>query len=120
MEFNNIALGKRIKEERQSRGWKQADLAAKAGVSDSYISSIERGNSDFSVKYLVKILNTFEISVDNVLYDELSAPGVSYKKIDEIIKDCEPWELKVLTDCLQSVRESLRKQRLMPIAHTED
>lgn len=48
MEFDYTALGKRIKQERETRGWAQAEFAALSWVSDSHISSIERGNTDFS------------------------------------------------------------------------
>jgi len=116
MEFDFVASGRRIKEERLSRGWKQSDLAAKSGVSDSHINGIERGNINLSVEYLVKIVNTFDMSVDKILYDELSSPEISCKMVDEIFKDCEPWEVKVLTECLISVRNSLKRHSLVPLA----
>ena len=117
MEIDFVALGKRIKEERISRGWKQSDLAAKAGVSDSHISGIERGNINFSVEYLVRIVNTFNISADKILHNELSAPEISRSFADEIFKDCEPWEVKVLMDSLISIRGSIKKQNLAPLIH---
>ena len=36
-------LGKLVRTARQHKGWKQSDLAAASGVTQSYISQIERG-----------------------------------------------------------------------------
>ena len=117
--FDYAALGKKIKEERISRGWTQAEFSAQAGISTSHISAIERGCGDFSVKYLVKVVNSLNVSIDKILYDELYSPEICLKAIDEAIKDCTPWEVKVLTDCLLSVKASLRKSNLTSLADVE-
>lgn len=41
-------IGKRVKEAREKSGITQADLSEKAGVSVTYISSIERGLSSIN------------------------------------------------------------------------
>ena len=41
----NEKIGKRVKEAREKSGMTQADLAEIVGVSETYISSIERGIS---------------------------------------------------------------------------
>lgn len=112
MDFDYAALGRRIKRERGKRGWTQAELAAKTNISDSHISAIERGYTDFSVKYLVRLANTFEMPSDALLYDEIYSHDINCKYIDDIINDCNPNEIKVLADCLSSIKDALRKHAI--------
>ena len=41
--INNMNIGKKLKELRLSRGWKQTDVADKVGLSRPAISNIESG-----------------------------------------------------------------------------
>jgi transcriptional regulator with XRE-family HTH domain len=53
------ALGQRIREIRQSRGYSQEALALKAGIDRTYVSSLERGKRNVSalnVRRLAKAL----------------------------------------------------------------
>ena len=116
MEFNYKALGQRIKREREARDWTQAELAVRADMSTTHISSIERGNSNFSVGYLVMLTNAFGITPNTILYDDMvaSVPEINNNMINETVKDCEPWEVRVLADCMVSVKKSIRKSRIAP------
>lgn len=109
MDFDYAALGKRIRAEREKRGWTMSTLAAKSGISDSHISSIERGHTEFSVKYLVKLVNAFNMPIDLLLYDEIYSSDISCKMIGDIIQDCNQHEIKALAECLIGIKSSLRK-----------
>ena len=39
----NVTFGKLVRLERVRRGWRQADLAEKAGVTQAEVSALERG-----------------------------------------------------------------------------
>ena len=58
-------LGKRIKYLRLQKGWSQEDLALEANINKNYISDLERGTRNPSLKVLERIcvaLNiTFEV-----------------------------------------------------------
>ncbi len=43
------AIGARVREAREKRGWSQEILAAEAGVDRSYMSGVERGVRNLSV-----------------------------------------------------------------------
>jgi transcriptional regulator with XRE-family HTH domain len=43
---DDVQLGRSIRALRRRRGWRQADLAAAAGVSQTLVSSLERGHLD--------------------------------------------------------------------------
>jgi len=114
-DFDFKALGKRIKEARIAKDWTQADLAAKANMSTSHISSIERGNSEFSVRYLALLVNALDMPVGKVLYDELTSSEIGEKLISDIICDCEPWEVRFLADCMAALKDSIQKNKIAPI-----
>jgi transcriptional regulator with XRE-family HTH domain len=59
------AIGIRIRAARIRRGWRQADLAAKAGVSASQVSRTERGHLDeMTLAALRRIAAALEIRID--------------------------------------------------------
>lgn len=61
------ALGRRIKAERQRRGWPLARLAAASGVSRAMISKIERGESNPTAVVLGKLSAALEMSMTALL-----------------------------------------------------
>ena len=61
-----IDLGKRIREERQVRQWTLEQFSEKTGLSKSFLSQIERGNTEPSITSLKKIAAQFGYSVVNL------------------------------------------------------
>lgn len=49
------ALGLRIREIRQSRGYSQEALALRAGIDRTYVSSLERGKRNVSALYVRRL-----------------------------------------------------------------
>lgn len=71
-----MALGKRVKEEREKRGWSQATLAAFAQVQQETISALERRDSKRS-DYTHSLAAALGVSVEYLLTGEhpVSSPG---------------------------------------------
>ena len=63
----NKQLGKRIKYLRSLVKWSQEDLALEAGVNKNYLSDLERGERNPTVKILEKIAKAFGIFLDELL-----------------------------------------------------
>ena len=57
------ALGTRIRELRQTRGWSQEHLAELAGMHRTYMWGIERGVRNPSLRHLVQLADAFGISI---------------------------------------------------------
>lgn len=61
------AIGKnlrnRVRALRSKRGWSQEELAHQSGLARSFTGAIERAEKDLRLSTLVKIANTFKISV---------------------------------------------------------
>jgi transcriptional regulator with XRE-family HTH domain len=57
------ALGARIRELRDAKGWSQERLAEAAYLDRSYLAGIERGLRNPSVRSLLKIANALKVRV---------------------------------------------------------
>lgn len=62
-----IAIGKRVKELRISKGLTQFDLAAKIGKNASSIGRLETGRINPSYLYLLELCEGLEISISELL-----------------------------------------------------
>jgi len=60
-------LGKRVRSLREKRKWSQEELAHQSGLARSFTGAIERGEKDLRITTLVKLANTFRISVVHLL-----------------------------------------------------
>lgn len=61
------ALGRRIRELRESKGWSQVEFASMCSVGASYLGGIERGEMDPRCSVLRSIATTLEISIFSLL-----------------------------------------------------
>lgn len=58
-----VRLGRRIRELRKARGWRQADLAAHSGVHAVHISDLERGAREVGLRTLHAISRALGVSL---------------------------------------------------------
>ncbi len=64
-------IGQRIKQYRLQRKFSLSELAERAGIAKSYLSSIERNlQSNPSIQFLEKIAGVLNIPVNTLLHDE--------------------------------------------------
>jgi transcriptional regulator with XRE-family HTH domain len=63
------ALGRRVRELRDAKGWSQERLAEAAYLDRSYVAGIERGLRNPSVRSLVKIAGALKVSVQDLFQD---------------------------------------------------
>ena len=62
-------IGKKIQEFRKKKGMTQEELSEIIDVSPHYLSALERGIYNIKTETLVKILNTLDVSADEVFGD---------------------------------------------------
>lgn len=92
-------LGLRIKELRELSNLTQEKLAAKAGLSRNYISSIENGRYSPSLEALQKIADILEVTILNILDNRVesmeSRVNVEYERLNKLFKDIPKNQLDV-------------------------
>lgn len=57
-------IGERIRTLRQERRWTQKELSELLGISQNYLSELERGQGSFTAEHLLTILQTFNVPID--------------------------------------------------------
>ena len=103
------AIGTRIRRLRKGKGITQQTLAELSDQEPSNISHIERGATKLSLPTLVNIANALEVTVDELLCDSLpAADAVYHREAARILSDCTHSELKIITETMRALRESLR------------
>ncbi len=59
-----------VQELRQQRGWSQADLAGRLGVSRQTVNALERGRYDPSLPLAFSIARLFEAAIEEVFHPD--------------------------------------------------
>ena len=113
MELNFKAIGKRIKIARIRANLTQETVAEKIEITPQHVSNIETGNSSVSLTTLVAIANLLGVSIDELLCDTvLKSKQVFTKEADNIFRDCNEYEVRILVDVLQATKNSLRNVKM--------
>jgi len=60
----------RIRVLRAEKGWSQAELAEKVGVSRNSINAVENGKFDPSLPLALRIVDAFELTIEDVFLRE--------------------------------------------------
>lgn len=90
-------IGHRITEQRKKRNLTQAAFSEALGVSEGYVSQIERGIATISLKRLESIANVLQIDIGLLVSNQVSLPGTPINRdVCELIKDWSPQELNTL------------------------
>lgn len=110
MELDYKAIGKRIKIARIKADLTQERLAEIVDVSPSHMSNIETGTTQVSLKLIVTIANALSITMDDILCDSVIKSRVQFEKdISEILEDCDEYEIRMIADMAQALKDTLRK-----------
>lgn len=62
-----VALGERIRELRQSRDWRQIDLAEETGMHENYVSDLELGHKEICLRMLQTVAAAFGMKTSELL-----------------------------------------------------
>ncbi|CCL09110.1 TPA: helix-turn-helix transcriptional regulator [Clostridioides difficile] len=113
MELDFKFIGQRIKIARIKKKLTQEVLSEKINVSPQHVSNIETGNSSVSLPTLVAIANTLGVSVDELLCDTiLSSKAVFENELEEVLRDCNEYEIRFITDIVKASKKSIRDIKL--------
>lgn len=63
------ALGKRIRQLRKERGWRQIDLAEETGIHENYVTDLEKGSKEVCLRTLREIAKAFDMKLAELLKD---------------------------------------------------
>ena len=75
-------LGTRLRELRRSRGVSLAEVAEGTGISASFLSTVEKGKSDITVSWLMRLVHWFGVSIADLVQEPNRSP-VQVVRADE-------------------------------------
>lgn len=102
--MNQIALGKRIRSERQARGLTQEQLAEKANLSTTYIGFVERGERTMTLNTLTTIANELHVSVDYLLQDIVPLDNSARtNRLKQLWSSATPAQQEMILNLIQAV-----------------
>ena len=81
-----IAIGNRIKQCRKHRKFTQESLAETLNVSPHYIYEIERGSKAMSLKVLIALSETLDLSTDYILFGTTQESAATVDNLDSLIR----------------------------------
>ena len=110
MELDYKAIGKRIKIARIKADLTQERLAEMVEISPTHMSNIETGTTRVSLTAIVSLANALSVTVDDLLCDSVVKSKVQYEKdIAGILADCDEYEIRMVKDMAQALKETLRR-----------
>ena len=72
----NVQLGRKVAKLRKARGWSQEELSFRSNLNRNYLSDLENGRRNPSLKVLEKIAFAFEINLETLFKGITSFPFV--------------------------------------------
>ena len=110
MELDYKAIGKRIKIARIKADLTQERLAEMVEISPTHMSNIETGTTRASLTAIVSLANALSVTVDDLLCDSVVKSKVQFEKdIAGILADCDEYEIRMVKDMAQALKETLRR-----------
>jgi putative transcriptional regulator len=65
-----LELGRNIAKWRKKRGFNQRELAREVGISEDYLSMIERGKRNPHIRVIVQIAFIIEVELKELLHED--------------------------------------------------
>src|SRR5258708_16938897 len=108
-------LGGRVRAERSRRQFTLETLSARAGVSQSMLSAIERGTKAPTVLILDRIATALGTSLARLMEDETRSNVILMRRTEQVVaQDPSGWELRLLSPVLPGADFSFMRPSLAP------
>lgn len=106
--MDKSALGKKLRDARQKKGYTQHALAQIADIGNVYLGEIERGLKMPSLNIFIKLIEALDVSADYILRDELtSGKEYIYDELSQKMQDLTPGQRKTAADILDAYLRNL-------------
>ena len=114
MELDYKAIGKRIKVARIRMEITQEQLADRVSVSPTHLSNIETGSTRVSLTTIVKIANALNVTVDDLLCDNLVNARPQFERdMQSLLDDCNDHEVRIAYKVAKAAVEAVRADEKM-------
>ena len=95
MELDYSEMGTRVARRRRSMGLKQVELCEQVGISDKYLSYIERANAVPSLDVLMRLTQALDVTPDDILFGNTGRTSDEWRDVAELLRDMSPGQLEM-------------------------
>jgi transcriptional regulator with XRE-family HTH domain len=99
-----IDIGKKIREIRKANGQKLLNISEATGLSQPFISEIERGVKVPSIDTLEKICSALGITLSEFFSDQSPELPPHLRNLVEAARDLSPEQVELLTDLIRKFK----------------
>ncbi|MCP1187465.1 helix-turn-helix domain-containing protein [Paenibacillus sp. 1781tsa1] len=109
-----ISVGERIRAIRKAKGLTQQQLAELSGLDDAYIGSLERGERNFSIDTLEKVIKALKIQTNDLfpIEYEYAENQINYQKaldsFKETINNLTLEQYEILNSVIREVTKAFK------------
>ena len=100
MEVDYKEIGRRIALRRKFLGLKQSQLSEKVGISDPYMSNIERASSIPSTEVILRLAAALDTTPDEFLVGTLHQQNESWRDVAELLRSMDEDKLELARSLL--------------------
>lgn len=100
-------IGRRIKEERMNKGLSQAQLAEIMDISVAYVSRVEVGKTEISLKRLSEICDILQIESSRILEGANNQEaGYLEQEFKEVLSECDTKRKNLIYTMAKLIRDT--------------
>ena len=106
MKINRIAIANNIKNIRQSFNMTQKEFAEKLNTDRKYLSELENSKRLPSIEMIYRICETFNLPLNAILYENLSAyhsPKNENEEFNKMLQCCSVNEMEYIIDLINMI-----------------
>lgn len=111
MQIDNLQIGMRIRQIRQSQHKTHEQLSKFTGLSLTHISNIENGKSSMSIESLVNIANFLGVSTDVILFGGIQKEDdPMYADYVDLMLGCTEAQSGIILETARSLKKALKNR----------
>lgn len=103
-------IGKKIRVFRELAGVRQGELAKRVGVSPNYISLVENGRREPSLKFLKRLAHEFDLPISVLLWSEIDTENIKDSELAKILESMNQLFWEIIKSKLKVDNGSLSKK----------
>ena len=112
MTVDYIALGKRLRSEREKQKMTQENLSDESGITPTHISHIETASTKVGLPTLMALVNGLQVPICAVLIDShVNQTSIIESELLRCIKDCTQDEMHIILETVKALTDGFRKFR---------
>ena len=106
--FDLHSIGNKLLNIRKKKGFTQAEVAEKSGLSDRTYADIERGSVNMRTETILRICKALQITPDEILTEDNISVSAKQEELWQQLNECSPKDKETALNLLAVYLQSLK------------